>query len=359
VLYDFAKIDEDEAQFLTSVEAISIMTNFYLGTKAADYVEVVSDEDNDEEDEEDDIISLTEDKYKPTSLEKMISLIAYLVDSSRTDRQLMLSQTDYAVLVAGKGFPFLFQQIRDCINLQQTRNLIINLTRFQPRLAEQIVAMIFNAIAKLNQEAGQPFFKILSMLVETSGGLPGVPPFTPIILQRIWEVSEFNPIQVLDWLAAQTPRNKMAHHWVLQGIKTWVEHFLLAHNNVRVRNAAAFLLISLVPDPHFRQSFRSARSVHSPQKEIRLSPDAVIILQQIYTILLKLLPRARHYVDASIHGTTKLVAYFSVLSHCIISKIEKRMFSQFFMDLWNLYQPKLSEPPIACNHNKQVCMMYG
>ncbi|XP_033629048.1 ubiquitin carboxyl-terminal hydrolase 34-like isoform X1 [Asterias rubens] len=358
VLYDFAKIDEDEAQFLTSVEAISIMTNFYLGTKAADYVEVVSDDDNEDDEDEDDIISLTEDKYKPTSLEKMISLIAYLVDSSRTDRQLMLSQTDYAVLVAGKGFPFLFQQIRDCINLQQTRNLIISLTRFQPRLAEQIVAMIFNAIAKLNPEAGQPFFKILSMLVETAGGPPGVPPFTPIILQRIWEVSEFNPIQVLDWLAAQTPRNKLAHHWVLQGVKTWVEHFLLAHNNVRVRNAAAFLLISLVPDAHFRQSFRSARSVHSPQKEIRLNPEAVVILQQIYSILLKHLPRARHYVDASIHGTTKLVAYFSVLSHCIISRIEKRMFSQYFMDLWNLYQPKLSEPPIPCNHNKQAMLQF-
>ena len=53
-----------------------------------------------------------------------------------------------------QGFPFLFQQIRDCINLQQTRNLIISLTRFQPRLAEQIVAMIFNAIAKLNPEVG-------------------------------------------------------------------------------------------------------------------------------------------------------------------------------------------------------------
>ena len=65
-------------------------------------MEVVSDDDNEDDEDEDDIISLTEDKYKPTSLEKMISLVAYLVDSSRTDRQLMLSQTDYAVLVAGK-----------------------------------------------------------------------------------------------------------------------------------------------------------------------------------------------------------------------------------------------------------------
>ena len=68
----------------------------------------------------------------------MIQLIAYLVESSRTERQLMLSQNDYAVLVAGKGFPFLFQQIRDSINLQQTRNLIFSLTRFNSRLAEQV-----------------------------------------------------------------------------------------------------------------------------------------------------------------------------------------------------------------------------
>lgn len=98
----------------------------------------MSDDDNEDDDDEDDIISLTEDKYRPTSLEKMIQLIAYLVESSRTERQLMLSQNDYAVLVAGKGFPFLFQQIRDSINLQQTRNLIFSLTRFNSRLAEQV-----------------------------------------------------------------------------------------------------------------------------------------------------------------------------------------------------------------------------
>ena len=28
------------------------------------------------------------------------------------------------------------------------------------------------------------------------------------------------------------------------------------------------------------------------------------------------------------------------------------------MDLWNLYQPKLSEPPIACNHNKQALLQF-
>nr|XP_054759302.1 ubiquitin carboxyl-terminal hydrolase 34-like [Lytechinus pictus] len=204
VLYDFAKIGEDEAQFLTSVEAISIMANFYLGTKAADY---------------------------------------------------------------------------------------------------------------------------------------------------------YNPQQVLDWLAAQVPRNKLAHHWVLHHIDRWVEMFLI-HQNNRVRNAAAFLLISLVPDPHFRQSFRSARSLHSPQREIRLAPESLMVLHQIYSLLLSLLPRAKHYVDVTAHGTSKLVAYFAVLNHCLISRAEKRMFSAHFMDLWNLYQPKLSEPPISCNHNKQALLQF-
>ncbi|XP_041468588.1 ubiquitin carboxyl-terminal hydrolase 34-like isoform X2 [Lytechinus variegatus] len=355
VLYDFAKIGEDEAQFLTSVEAISIMANFYLGTKAADYVEVISDDENDDEDDDDDVISLTEDKYKPTSLEKMISLIAYLVESSRTDRRLLLSHNDYAVLVGGKGFPFLFQQIRDNINLQQTRNLIFRLTRFQPKLAEQLISMIFNAISKLSPEAGIPFFKMLSLLVEPVP--PGCSSFTPIILQRIWDISEYNPQQVLDWLAAQVPRNKLAHHWVLHHIDRWVEMFLI-HQNNRVRNAAAFLLISLVPDPHFRQSFRSARSLHSPQREIRLAPESLMVLHQIYSLLLSLLPRAKHYVDVTAHGTSKLVAYFAVLNHCLISRAEKRMFSAHFMDLWNLYQPKLSEPPISCNHNKQALLQF-
>lgn len=46
---------------------------------------------------------------------------------------------------------------------------------------------------------------------------------------------EYNPSQCLDWLAVQTPRNKLAHSWVLQNMENWVERFLLAHNYPRVR----------------------------------------------------------------------------------------------------------------------------
>ena len=49
------------------------------------------------------------------------------------------------------------------------------------------------------------------------------------------QVVEYNPSQCLDWLAVQTPRNKLAHSWVLQNMENWVERFLLAHNYPRVR----------------------------------------------------------------------------------------------------------------------------
>ncbi|XP_010769695.1 ubiquitin carboxyl-terminal hydrolase 34-like, partial [Notothenia coriiceps] len=196
------------------------------------------------------------------------------------------------------------------------------------------------------------------MLMEFAGGPPGMPSFASYILQRIWEVIEYNPSQCLDWLAVQTPRNKLAHSWVLQNMENWVERFLLAHNYPRVRTSAAYLLVSLIPSNSFRQMFRSTRSLHLPTRELPLSPDTTVVLHQVYNLLLGLLGRAKLYVDASVHGTTKLVQYFSFMTYCLISKTEKLMFSGYFMDLWNLFQPKLSEPAIATNHNKQALLSF-
>lgn len=178
---------------------------------------------------------------------------------------------------------------------------------------------------------------------------------------------EYNPSQCLDWLAVQTPRNKLAHSWVLQNMENWVERFLLAHNYPRVRTcestltddtpapptsfrelqlttlspppaAAAYLLVSLIPSNSFRQMFRSTRSLQLPTRELPLSTDTTLVLHQVYNLLLVLLSRAKLYVDASVHGTTKLVQYFSFMTYCLISKTEKLMFSTYFMDLWNLFQ---------------------
>ncbi|XP_062912032.1 ubiquitin carboxyl-terminal hydrolase 34 isoform X4 [Mobula hypostoma] len=363
-LFEFAKMGEEESQFLLSLQAISTMVHFYMGTKGPEnqfpqpQVEVLSEEEGEEEEEEEDILSLTEEKYRPAALEKMIALIALLVEQSRSERHLTLSQNDMAALTGGKGFPFLFQHIRDGINIRQTCNLIFSLCRYNNRLAEHIVSMLFTSIAKLTPEAAQPFFKLLSMLMEFAGGPPGMPPFASYILQRIWEVIEYNPSQCLDWLAMQTPRNKLAHSWVLQNMENWVERFLLAHNYPRVRTSAAYLLVSLIPSNSFRQMFRSTRSLHNPTRDLPLSPDTTVVLHQVYNVLLGLLSRAKLYVDAAVHGTTKLVPYFSFMTYCLVSKTEKLMFSSYFMDLWNLFQPKLSEPAIATNHNKQALLIF-
>jgi hypothetical protein len=88
----------------------------------------------------------------------------------------------------------------------------------------------------LTYQICQPFFKLLTLITEPSSGPSGLPCFTQLVLQRIWEVAEFCPQSALDWLAVQVPRNKLAHSWVLQSMETWVEHFLLGHNNQRVRS---------------------------------------------------------------------------------------------------------------------------
>ncbi|XP_066282190.1 ubiquitin carboxyl-terminal hydrolase 34-like isoform X3 [Branchiostoma lanceolatum] len=356
LLLDFAQKGEEEKHFMIAIEAISIMANFYLGNKSPDYVEVVSEDE--EEEEDDDVITLPEEKYRPTSLEKMIALVALLVETSRAERQLSLSQNDLAVLTTGKGFPFLYQQVRDNINLRQTCNLIFSLTRYNPRLAEAIVSMIFHSIGKLNPDGSQPFFKLLSMLVEFLGGPPGMPSFTQLILNRIWDVTEYNPQQCFDWLAIQTPRNKLVHSWVLQSMETWAEMYLLASSNIRVRNSAGFLLASLVPNNHFRQMFRSARNLHSPNKDIMMTPEATAILHQVYSLLLRLLGRARIYADHTAHGTVKLVQYFALMTYCLVSRTEKLMLTRYVNDLWQVLHPKLTEPAIPINHNKQALLLF-
>ncbi|KAL1475021.1 hypothetical protein MTO96_037596 [Rhipicephalus appendiculatus] len=339
-LLEFAKMGEEECQFLLSIEAITTIVSFYLGHKL-DYVEMVSEEEDEEEEEEG---GAPVSKCRPASLDKMVSLVLLLVEKSRAeDHRLQLSQSDYNALTGGKGFPFLYHQIRDNICLRQTCNLILSLCRWNESLAPHIVNMIFSAVTK-QPEASGPFFKLLSMLVEFAGGPPGMPPFTSLVLQRVWEASEYCPLQCLEWLTMQVPRNKLAHSWVLQSMDVWVEKFLIAHALQRVRNVAALLLVSLVPSSQFRQAFRSGRNGLAPHKELPMSPEALAVMHQVYQFLLRLLKKAKVYVDPAVHGTAKLMYYFA--------------FSPFFIDLWSLFQPGLSEPAIPVHHNKQTLLLF-
>jgi ubiquitin carboxyl-terminal hydrolase 34 len=85
-------------------------------------------------------------------------------------------------------------------------------------------------------------------------------------------------------------------------------------------------------------------------------------LLQVLEFLFSLLPNARKYTDYAAdfqqqHGTAgKLVAYFQTLSHCLLTKSEKRTFEPHFDNLWNLFHPKLSEPSIPVHHNKHALL---
>jgi ubiquitin carboxyl-terminal hydrolase 34 len=98
-------------------------------------------------------------------------------------------------------------------------------------------------------------------------------------------------------------------------------------------SAAAYLLVSLIPSPHFRQGYRSARTLASPHKEMLMASEAQLVLHQVYTVLLRLLKPARHYTDIQTHGTMKLTAYFALLTYCVISRTEKLMVSAYIIYL--------------------------
>ncbi|XP_074042316.1 ubiquitinyl hydrolase 1 puf isoform X2 [Leptinotarsa decemlineata] len=352
-LYEFSKMGEDESKFLLAVGAINTMVHFYLGQKVNDFVDVSEGE------EEEEVVALPPDKYKPLSLDKMITLIASLLEKSRdVTGKMQLSEKDYNAIAGGKGFTFLYQQIKDNINLQQTRNLIHSLCKGNNQLAQAIICMISQAISR-NAEGCQPFFKILTLLTETPNQnlstSPSQPCFTQLVLQKVWDAAECCPYSALDWLALQVTRNRLVHSWVLGSMESWLEHFLIAHSNQRVRNTAGYLLVSLVPSTAFRQGFRAT---HRSNREPQLTSEAQAVLHQIYTALLRLLSGAKHYTDMQQHGTMKLTTYFALMMYCCISRTEKLMFGQYFIQLWHLFHPKLSEPSIPAYHNKQTLLAF-
>lgn len=56
-----------------------------------------------EGEEEEEVVALPSDKYKPASLDKMITLVASLVEKSRdTNMKLQLSEKDYNAVAEGK-----------------------------------------------------------------------------------------------------------------------------------------------------------------------------------------------------------------------------------------------------------------
>jgi hypothetical protein len=410
LLYEFAKMGEIEVEFLLKIEAISIIVNFYMNAckSNGEFGDLLSEEEEDdciETVEEEalrestkDMVSgfnlnmlpsnssfigprnaplmsqfgpnfreFTSEKYvnKPIALEKMLGFVAYLVENSRCSNtmQLGLCTADHEALT-GRNFAFLQRQIRENINLRQSFNLICTLSRHNDRLASSIVSMVLQSINK-QPDISQPFFVILSMLVELCNGeqssSSGMPSFSSTIYPKIWEIAEQNPLHCLEWLTSQVPRNQSIHQIVLQNLDNWSEYFLIGHANQRVRNAAAVLIISLVPNNLFRQSYyKSPKTllIQTNRDTIELGAESLLIIRKIFESLLSLLKRAKAYVDIHLHGTNKLTSYFALMYYCLVSPKEKLMLIPYFDDLWNLFQPKLSEPAIPINQNKQTLLCF-
>ena len=158
-----------------------------------------------------------------------------------------------------------------------------------------------------------------------------MPPFTALILDKIWKCVETCPVLYLDWLTQQVPRSAEVSLWMHQQTYNLdlVEEWLLNHSSARVRMFFANLLASLVPSPFFRQLFRSKAIPLSLAQLQSANQEAV---QKLFKLLLYLFDRAQKYVKQDTDG---LVAYFSLMTTCLVSKSEKLMvqIGSFFCEL--------------------------
>ena len=80
--------------------------------------------------------------------------------------------------------------------------------------------------------------------------------FHSLVMHKVWELAKTCPQPALDWLSIQVARNRYVQSWLVSTMNNWVEQYLLAHPNHKVRSSAAFLVVSLVNSSPFRQAFR-------------------------------------------------------------------------------------------------------
>lgn len=59
------------------------------------------------------------------------------------------------------------------------------------------------------------------------------------------QLAKVCPQQCLEWMATQVTRIKLASGWVLSQMELWVETYLIAQNNVRVRNGKSIFIIQV------------------------------------------------------------------------------------------------------------------
>ena len=130
---------------------------------------------------------------------------------------------------------------------------------------------------------------------------------------RWLQVAEYCPQLCLEWLSQQVMRTKVAHTWALENLRTWVEPFLIAHNNARVRQTTAMLLVALVPSSYFRQvrarmcgngvPFASLISAH-----LYITPDySLYRLIAIYRYVISLSAHLRHHEYVSSHDVSRVI----------------------------------------------------
>ena len=106
--------------------------------------------------------------------------------------------------------------------------------------------------------------------------------FTQLVINKIEFLLDCAPFHTLKWLASVCALNKRIQKWLLDNLSIWVKKLLVAHKQTNIRFSAANLLVSLVPNRLFRETFTSNRNMLVPFKPpSQSSQNNVSIAEQL------------------------------------------------------------------------------
>jgi hypothetical protein len=235
---------------------------------------------------------------------------------------------------------------------------------------------------------------------------------THLVIERLEFLLECAPYHTLQWLGTACLTNRFIQRWLLDHMNIWVKRLLVIHRQTNVRFSAAILLVNLVPNRLFRETFTSNRNMLVPFKpptppstpstpelesaertELLFNYDfhsqqCKSVLHQIIKFLFSIIDDITQFLfndrnekqqnnktssssssssssscsqRRQASTSNRLIQYFTFLIYCMTSRQEKQLFTSHERAIdkfWTLYYPHIANEHVYTNLNKQVAVHF-
>eukprot|EP01156_Anaeramoeba_ignava_P006096 Anaeramoba_ignava/a347738_295.p1 GENE.a347738_295~~a347738_295.p1 ORF type:complete len:3015 (+),score=860.58 a347738_295:1233-9047(+) len=196
----------------------------------------------------------------------------------------------------------------------------------------QVLGAFFSGEDELSEFRGETIMRILVSFILNSKG-------------SVLKIN--NSIQYITNLAKD---HKSARLWLLVHREEWIDKFLVEHDEIDTRKYAGRLVGSLLPDEPTEEDV--------PQM-IAISEFLMSLLPSLCTRTYSRIEKHQSYRNNDPWPAKffKLTEYFDLLGKFIPRSQCIHLFSEYFSDIWNLYN-HIDTKNLYCDLNKQHLMMF-